>query len=155
MRRPRVTREWETVGAVSGEQAIADLVSELVAAWNAHDPARAAALYAPDYAGLDIGEAGAQHGPRAIEAALARYVGAFPDLHVAAHEVVIQGDRAAVAWTARGTHRGALLHIPPSGRVVTVRGMSLLTVERHRIARALSIWDVAGLLRAIGLLPEL
>ncbi len=69
--------------------------------------------------------------------------------------MVIQGDRAAVAWTARGTHRGELLRIPPSGRVVTVRGMSLLTVERNLVVRALSIWDVAGLLRAIGLLPEL
>jgi hypothetical protein len=36
-----------------------------------------------------------------------------------------------------------------------VRGVSLLTLESGKIKHAHYIWDVAGLLRAIGLLPDL
>jgi len=36
-----------------------------------------------------------------------------------------------------------------------VRGASLLTFRGDKLYRAVYIWDVAGLLRKIGLLPEL
>ncbi len=141
--------------AKSGERAIARLVDELVAAWNGHDARRLIALCTPDYEGRDIGQAGVQRGARAVEATVERYLSAFPDLRVTAERVVIQGACAAVVWTARGTHCGTLMHIPPTERVVTVTGMSLLTVQGGRIARALHVWDVAGLLRTLGLLPDL
>jgi hypothetical protein len=39
---------------------------------------------------------------------------------------------------------------------VQVRGVSLMTInETGQIVRLNRIWDLAGLLRAIGLLPEL
>ena len=47
------------------------------------------------------------------------------------------------------------MHIPPTGRRVTVRGVTLLTIDGDSVRRSESLWDVAGLLRAIGLLPEL
>jgi hypothetical protein len=47
------------------------------------------------------------------------------------------------------------MNIPPTGRNVEVLGTSVLTVGDGKIARGLYIWDVAGLLRSIGLLPEL
>ena len=47
------------------------------------------------------------------------------------------------------------MNIPPTGRKVAVQGVSILTVEEHRITRGVYEWDVAGLLRAIGLLPDL
>jgi steroid delta-isomerase-like uncharacterized protein len=84
-----------------------------------------------------------------------RYLRAFPDLRFLEEETIIQDNHVVLSWTARGTHRGELMHIPPTGRKISVRGVSLLTVENGRITRGLYVWDVAGLLRAIGLLPEL
>jgi hypothetical protein len=40
-------------------------------------------------------------------------------------------------------------------RNVAVRGTSVLTVENEKVTRGLYVWDVAGPLRSIGLLPEL
>lgn len=37
---------------------------------------------------------------------------------------------------------------------VAVRGISVLTVESAKITRGLYVWDVAGLLRSIDLLPD-
>ena len=67
----------------------------------------------------------------------------------------MQGERAVLIWTAEGTHLGALMNIPASGRMVTVRGVATFTLQNGAISRATYIWDVAGLLRGIGLLPEL
>jgi hypothetical protein len=47
------------------------------------------------------------------------------------------------------------MRIPPTGCDIAVRGISVLTVENGKVTRGLYIWDVAGLLRSIGLLPEL
>jgi predicted ester cyclase len=86
---------------------------------------------------------------------MTRCLGAFPDLHLTQEAMVVQGDRVALFWTACGTHRGKIMNIPPTGRRVQVRGASLFTLEGGMIKHALIIWDVAGLLRSIGLLPDL
>jgi steroid delta-isomerase-like uncharacterized protein len=139
----------------SKDEQIAQLVTALVDAWNTHDIERVAEFYAQDYEGVDVGQAMPQHGPGGIRQMLAWYWGAFPDLHFTADETIVQGQRVALVWTARGSHQGRLMNIPPTGRRVEVRGVSLLTMNSNKVTRARYIWDVAGLLRSIGLLPEL
>jgi steroid delta-isomerase-like uncharacterized protein len=131
------------------------VVAELLQAWNAHDVERIVALHAPDYEGMDVAWPGPRRGRDGVRRGWGRYLAAFPDLQFAAETVIVQGNRAAVSWTALGTHRGALMNIPPTGRAVRVRGISVLHVEQGQVTRALHVWDVAGLLRTIGLLPEL
>jgi steroid delta-isomerase-like uncharacterized protein len=134
---------------------LAQLAAELTAAWNAHDPQAAAALCAQDYEGENVGEAAPHRGPAGMAASVAAYLRAFPDLHFTVDDVVIEGERVVQVWRAHATHCGPLLNIPASGRPVQVRGASLLTFRDGKLWRALYIWDVAGVLRAIGLLPEL
>jgi hypothetical protein len=47
------------------------------------------------------------------------------------------------------------MQIPSTGHAVVVRGMSLLVIEDSKIKRGQYIWDVAGFLRSVGLLPDL
>ena len=136
-------------------KAIAQFVTELLEAWNAHDPERVAAFYAQTYEGTDVGEASPLRGPEAVRQMVIRYLRAFPDLKFTQEEIIVQGQRAALVWKARGTHRGPLMNIPATNRPTEIRGMSLLAVEDGKIAHEMSIWDVAGFLRSIGLLPEL
>ncbi len=131
-----------------------DVTAQLLCAWNEHDLAGLSALYASDYEGEDVASAGPNVGQRGVSTAIARYLDAFPDLHFSA-ETVIEGNRAAVVWQATGTHSGVFMHIPPTGRKVSVRGTAYLTIEGGKITRGVHVWDVAGLLRGMGLLPEL
>ena len=133
---------------------IAELMARLVQAWNAHDLEAIAACYAPDYIGVDVAEATQKYGSRGARSAASRYLGAFPDLQITG-DPVIQDTQVALVWTLRGTHQGLFLRIPPSGRAIVVRGVTLLTVRDDRIIQGDCIWDVAGFLRTIGLLPEL
>ncbi len=136
-------------------KAITQLVTELLEAWNAHDPDRVAAFYAQTYEGTDVGEANPLRGPEAVRQMVMRYLRAFPDLEFIEHEMIVESQRAALMWRVRGTHRGPLMNIPATNRPTEIRGMSLLTMEGGKIAHETSIWDVAGFLRSIGLLPEL
>jgi steroid delta-isomerase-like uncharacterized protein len=136
-------------------QTIPTLLTQLLEAWNAHDLERASALYAPSYTGIDVSEAQPQQGRQAVRQTLARYFAAFPDLQFTAEETVIEDQRVAVQWSAQGTHRGHFMNIPPTGRTITLRGVTILTIADQQIQSGLFMWDVAGLLRALGLLPDL
>jgi len=131
------------------------LVTDVIAAWNDHNLERLAGLYAPDYEGVDVGQANPQHGPEEARLSMANYLLAFPDLHFTLDSTIMEDNHVALAWTARGTHQGKLMHIPPTGHSIEMRGVSLFTVKGDKITRGLHIWDVAGFLRAVGLLPEL
>jgi steroid delta-isomerase-like uncharacterized protein len=131
------------------------LVTDLLAAWNAHDLDLMVSFYAPDYEGVDVAFALPRRGREDIRQTMTLYLQAFPDLHVTLESLVIQDNRAALAWIGRGTHQGRLMNIPPTGREVKIRGTTFFTIHDNQITHGLFVWDVAGALRAIGLLPEL
>jgi steroid delta-isomerase-like uncharacterized protein len=131
------------------------LITDVVAAWNDHNLERLAGLYAPNYEGVDVGQANPQYGPEEACLSMSNYLLAFPDLHFTLDSTILEDDHVVLAWTARGTHQGKLMRIPPTGHSIEMRGISLFTVEGNKITRGLHIWDVAGFLRAVGLLPEL
>jgi predicted ester cyclase len=55
-------------------------------------------------------------------------------------------------WTARGTHRGELMGIPPTERAVTVSGITLDRLADGRIAESIGSWDASGMLQQLGVL---
>jgi steroid delta-isomerase-like uncharacterized protein len=134
---------------------ITRLITDLVEAWNAHDLDRTVALYAPEYEGVDVAYPTPRRGREDIRQTMARYLQAFPDLHITIEALVVQDNHAALAWIGRGTHLGKMMNIPPTGREVAVRGSTFFTIHNYQIIHGLHIWDLAGALRAIGLLPEL
>jgi steroid delta-isomerase-like uncharacterized protein len=131
------------------------LIIELTKAWNTHDLDRVAEFYAADFEGVDVAQAHPQHGPDGIRQSLSGYIQAFPDLYFVTESIITGQGQAVLVWKAHGTHLGRLMNIPPTGRSIEVHGVSILTVIDQKIKKALYIWDVAGLLRNIGLLPEL
>src|SRR5215204_336836 len=46
----------------------------------------------------------------------------FSDWHSSVEELIAEGDKVAERWTGRGTHRGELQGIPPTGKRVEVPG---------------------------------
>ena len=131
------------------------LIHDLLDAVNAHDAARVAHFHAEDYEGLDVSRATHRRGREGISKELSAWWHAFPDLRFAIRDVVVQPGRLAFLWTAEGTHKDVFLRMPPSGRRIEVCGVTLLTLQDGKIARGLYLWDMAGLLRSMKLLPDL
>jgi steroid delta-isomerase-like uncharacterized protein len=114
-----------------------------------------ASFYAADYVGVDVSEPGQQRGPEGVRHTVQRYLNAFSDLQLTEEETVVSDDRAAIKVTVRGTYQGGLMNIPATGRTTELHGVAFLTFENGKITRASYLWDVAGFLRNIGLLPDL
>lgn len=83
------------------------------------------------------------------------YRSAFPDLAFEIDELIETAEKVLVRWTARGTHRGQFLGKPGTGRQSRVQGISVLTFRNDLIVEDYTQWNVLGLLRDLGLAPEL
>lgn len=136
-------------------EANAQLARDLITAWNERSARRVAAFFSEDYVGEDVGVHGQMRGPRDVRRYVLYNLLGFPDLHFDVHDTIAQGDKVALVWTVTGTHKGRVMNIPPTGAPVRAQGVSILTYRDGLIIQSLRVWDVAGMLRHIGLLPDL
>ncbi len=98
---------------------------------------------------------------------------ALPDLHMSIEHVLAEGDDVVVIWTLRGTHRGPLAAITPleattpvdgshfrsisllapTGRRVTLEGVTLYHVVNGKIVSSRVLFNGLGVLRQLGAIP--
>lgn len=121
--------------------------------FNTHNAAATAALFAPDAVLNDVAVSRPAVGREQIAEVYARHLVAIPDTLVRVERLVAEGETVAAEWTIRGTHQGRLLGIPATGRAVTIIGVSLIRFRDGLPVADTRVWDFAGLLRQIGLLP--
>jgi len=129
-------------------------LNELMAAWNAHDKQRLLDLYHPDFDGADLSEGKLAGGLQDAGKMLDYILTAFPDLKMEILEWGADNDQVFFFWQAKGHQRGRLMNIPPTGKAVTFQGSTFFRLLDGKIIRSRRIWDVASVLRQIGLLPE-
>jgi steroid delta-isomerase-like uncharacterized protein len=120
--------------------------------FNTHNPEATAAFFAEGAALYDSSVARPTIGPQQIAALYARHYAAIPDAHVHIDRMVAESDTVAVEWTSTGTHRGRLMGIPPTGKWVNYKGISIIRYRNGMAVADTRMWDLAGLLRQIGLL---
>ena len=93
-------------------------------------------------------------GPAPCSAAIAQFLvpwrAAFPDLAITIEDLVAEGDTVAARWTLSGTHRGAFLGLPPTGRRVAVAGTELYRLADGHIIERRATVDTPGLLCQLG-----
>jgi predicted ester cyclase len=74
---------------------------------------------------------------------------AFPDWHSNFEELVAEGDRVVERWTGRGTHRGELWGIPPTGKRVEVPGSVFYRIAGGKIVEFRGQLDMTGLMQQL------
>lgn len=131
-----------------------EFLNELTAAWNARDKQRLLAQYHPDFEGSDLSEAKRASGLSEAGRMIDYILTAFPDLEMNLLDWGQDGDKVFFFWRATGRQRGRFMNIPPTGKPVSFTGSTFFTLRDGKIFRSRRIWDVAGMLRQIGLLPE-
>ena len=73
----------------------------------------------------------------------------FPDFHVDVVEVLVDGDRAAMRFQARGTHENALFGEEVTKRTVVLDGITIYAVRDGRIVENWEAMDEGQLRRQI------
>jgi steroid delta-isomerase-like uncharacterized protein len=117
---------------------------------NPGDLDRADDLIALDFLDHDVppgqtltGLAGFKQGAAGVRAT-------FPDIQATVEDVVAAGDKIAFRLTLRGTHRGTIAGIPPTGKEVTYSGIGIVRVADGKIAERWLRVDIPAVVRQIG-----
>ena len=129
-----VTRRWmDEVWQNANEAAIDDLLADNFV-FNYASPGTK-----PDREGYKQ----AVKGPRA----------SFPDIEFTTEEMVAEDDKVAIYWKGTATHKGEFFGIAPTGKRVTVQGISIIQIVDGKIVREVGYMDTLGVLQQIGAFP--
>jgi steroid delta-isomerase-like uncharacterized protein len=93
------------------------------------------------------------HGPEEYKQFITMYRTAFPDLHMTIEDQIAEGDKVVNRWTSRGTHKGDLMGIPPTGKQTTVTGMYVARIIGGKIVEEWGNLDALGMMQQLGVVP--
>ncbi len=108
----------------------------------------------PDYVGHDPAVPEPIRGPAGVRDNIERYIAGFPGGAITVDEQIAEGDKVATRWTGRGTHTGELAGISPTGKDVTVSGLTISRFESGKVVEEWTTWDTLGMLVQLGQIPE-
>ena len=112
-------------------------------------------LYASNYVGHDPSMPEPLHGPKGVKEFISTYRAAFPDARLTVEQQLAEGDLVATRWTGSGTHEGELMGITPTGKQVTVSGLTITRLEGDKIVEAFVNWDTFGMMQQLDAVPVL
>ena len=110
-------------------------------------------IVTPDHVSHDPSTPEHLPGPEGERQLVTLVRGAFPDGRITIEDLVAEGDRVAVRWTFRGTHRGDFMGIAPTGKEVEMGAMDLFRVAGGKIAETWSNVDMMTMMRQLGAIP--
>ena len=126
------------------------IVAQWAAAWNTADAEAMTSLFAPDAIYEDLAFQVTFTGTEGIAQWVSITAGAIPDAHVEIKDAFRTGDRVAVRWTFTGTPE-SVGEVQASGESFSVPVVTLMELDGGRIARVTDAYNLADLLRQIGL----
>jgi predicted ester cyclase len=133
-----------TAGGESPREFVLRMHAELL---RTRDPERVTDFFADGFVSHGM-PPGLPQGVEGVKLFFRMFHDALPDLDVALDEIVVEGDRVAIATTTTGTHTGELLGVAPTGRRVSVTGIDLVRID-GKIVEHRGLTDTVGLLRQL------
>ena len=106
-------------------------------------------LVSPSYVYHDA-PPGIPPGVEGLRQVIKQFHAAFPDLEITIDDQVAEGDKVCSLSTTRGTHKGMLFGIPPTGKEVIMKGMTMVRIVDGRVAESWVKNDVLSLFKQLG-----
>jgi steroid delta-isomerase-like uncharacterized protein len=128
-------------------QALFNVLTEL---WNTGNPALLSQVYSEDAVRLDPLSEEPARGVQQIGASLAAVRVGFPDFKLDIQRRLGDEEWVATEWSATGTHTGSFLGVPPTGKTVTLHGVSLTRLGGFKIVEERPYFDRLALLQQLG-----
>jgi predicted ester cyclase len=86
---------------------------------------------------------------------IAFYEAAFPNYQFITEDMIAEGDKVVVRVIFRGTHKGDLMSIPPTGKQVTIPVILIYRVSDNKIVDHWMQVDALGLMQQLGVIPPM
>lgn len=89
-----------------------------------------------------------------VTALFRMYIAAFPDLRMVPEDVIASGDKVVARVRATGTHRGAFMGMPPTGKQVDVQLIDIIRFgDDGRAREHWGVFDQLGMMQQLGAIP--
>ena len=121
---------------------------------NTGNMALADEMAAPGFVRHDLGGGPDIVGPEGVKLFVGALRAAFPDIQMTVEDVIGEGAKVVVRFTARGTHTGAFRGIAPTGRKVTWAGINIYREEGGKVVETWQLADALGLMQQLGVVPQ-
>ena len=112
-------------------------------------------LFTPNYANHDSSTPDLGRGPEREKKRATLYRTAFPDLRLTVEDIIAEGETVVARWSCRGTHKGDLNGIAPTGKHVNITGISIARFTNGKMSEGFVNWDALSLMQQLGVVPEL
>lgn len=123
--------------------------------WNKGNLSLADELFTPNYEHHDASSPDFGRGPESEKKRATLYRTAFPDLQLTIEDIIAEGQTVMARWSCRGTHKGDLSGIAPTGKQVNISGVSIARFTNGKMVEGWVNWDALGLMQQLGVVPEL
>ena len=123
--------------------------------WNKGNLPLADELFTPNYAHHDASTPDVGRGPESEKKRATLYRTAFPDMQLNIEDIIAEGETVMARWSCRGTHKGDLSGIAPTGKQVNFSGVSIARFANGKMAEGWVNWDALGLMQQLGVVPEI
>lgn len=94
------------------------------------------------------------HGPEGARQFNAMLRQGFPDMQITVEDQIAESDRVTTRWTLRGTHNGEFQGMPPSGKQISMTGITIFRIANGKLIEGWTQPDLLGLLQQLGAIPE-
>ena len=112
-------------------------------------------LFAQNYSHHDPSTPEFGRGPESEKKRATLYRTAFPDVQLTIEDIIAEGETVTARWSCKGTHRGDLNGIAPTGKQFTISGISVARFTNGKMIEGWVNWDALGLMQQLGLVAEL
>jgi steroid delta-isomerase-like uncharacterized protein len=121
--------------------------------WNKRHLEVAGELIAPSHAMqlIDLPDPGI--GPEAYARNVTQYVRAFPDLKFTVLDLVAENDKVVAFWNISGTHKGEFRGVAPTGKKISVDGITINQLANGKIMDSYVSLDMWGMMQQLGAIP--
>jgi steroid delta-isomerase-like uncharacterized protein len=121
--------------------------------WNGGNLDLADELIAPDYIDNVSGD-GSAVGPNGFKEAVSGVRDAFPDFAITINDMISEDDKVVLVWNFIGTHKGELMSIAPTDKLIEFDGIYLYRFKDGKLVERSGKRDMFKLMSQLGASPQ-
>ena len=110
-------------------------------------------LVAADFRDHNPPGPGFAQGREGLKQVFAMFRTAFPDMTLTIDDQIAEGDKVVSRLTARGTHQGEMMGIPPTGKTMNMNVIDILRLQDGQITEHWGESDNLGMMQQLGVIP--
>jgi len=116
--------------------------------WNEGNAAVLDEVFAADFIDCTANP-GSRPDREGIKQLITMFGNAFSDTSSTIEDLIAEGDKVAYRWTFQGSHTGAFMGIPATGRRITLTGITIDRVAGNAIVERWNQADFAGMMQQL------